>query len=137
MTNWKKVEKSRNRYPEIGTKKVLRESAIEAWSKTVATNCGWLVRKFKTPSRRASPDDLFGKMNPATGDVRCFFVEFKAPGMIPSPAQLQEHQVMRDAGFTVYVCDSKESFMAIFVPEDQKILQADGLGQSNDPADWL
>lgn len=137
MTNWKKVEKSRNRYPEIGTKKPMRESAIEAWSTTVARNCGWLTRKFKTPSRRAAPDHLFGKMNPETGEARCFYVEFKAPGLIPSPAQLQEHQVMRDAGFTVYVCDSKESFMAIFVPEDQRVLKAEGLSNSQAPADWL
>lgn len=112
----------RNRYPEVGTQKKLRESVIESWSCGVASACGWLTRKFKTPSRRASPDRMFFKLNPATLLGYLFFVEFKAPGEIPTPAQYAEHDVYRKQGFKVYVVDGKQSFLDVFVPEDQALL---------------
>lgn len=125
MTNWKPMPKPKNRYPEIGTARKLKESAIEAWSVAVANKCDWWVRKFKTPARRNAPDRIFAKRNPAIGEMRVFFVEFKAADQIPSPAQLAEHENMRKLGFTVYVCDSREAFLEVFEKEDQKILTAE------------
>lgn len=43
-----------------------------------------------------------------------FFVEFKATGEKPTPLQEKEHEDMRDAGLTVYVCDSREQFRRVF-----------------------
>lgn len=105
----------RKRYPEIGNKHARRESQIEGWSKQVARNCGWWVRKFKTPARRSAPDDIFGKHG------RVFWVEFKATGDVPSDLQKHEHEVMRGAGLTVYVCDSQELFLRIFKKEDMAV----------------
>lgn len=106
---------ARKRYPEIGQKKKLRESEVEGWSKQVAKNLGWWVRKFKTPSRRSAPDDIFAKHG------RVFFIEFKAWGIVPSLLQAEEHRTMRAAGLTVYVCDSRDSFITVFQPEDEAI----------------
>lgn len=105
----------RRRYPEISTQKKLRESQIEGWAVQVARNLRYYARKYKTPSRRSAPDRIFAKHG------RVFFIEFKATGSIPSDLQKEEHRKMRKAGLTVYVCDSKESFLAVFVPEDEAI----------------
>lgn len=90
----------------------MRESAIESWSKKLAKSWSWWVRKFKSPSNNAEPDDIFGK----TGHI--FFVEFKATGEEATPLQLDEHEEMRAAGLTVYVCDSRERFMEILETEE-------------------
>lgn len=105
----------RKRYPEIGSKHARRESQIEGWSKQLARNLHYYVRKFKTPARRSAPDDIFAKHG------RVFFVEFKATGDVPSDLQKHEHKVMRAAGLTVYVCDSKEGFLEVFKREDMAI----------------
>lgn len=107
--------KKRNRYPEIGTRQKLKESQIEGWSKQVAKNNGWWVRKYKSPARRSAPDDIFAKHG------RVFFIEFKATGIVPSPLQAEEHKIMRAVGLTVYVCDSKESFLSVIKREDEAL----------------
>lgn len=105
----------RKRYPEVGNHRKLRESQIEGWAKQIARNCGWWVRKFKTPARRSAPDDIFAKHG------RVFFIEFKATGCVPSDLQDEEHRIMRAVGLTVYVVDSKQGFLDVFVPEDQAL----------------
>lgn len=116
----KRHDGARNRYPEIGHKKKLKESLIEDWCCQVAKNCGWVVRKFKSPAFRAAPDRLFMKR----GVV--FFVEFKAPDRIPSKLQDGEHkEYCEKGGVPVYVCDSCEAFMEMFVPLDQASLRTD------------
>lgn len=107
------------RYPQIGPHKKLRESKIEAWAVQVARNCGWYTRKYKTPSRRSAPDRIFAKHG------RVFWIEFKAWGDVPSDLQAKEHALMRGYGLTVYVCNSKESFMEVFQPEDEAMLWLD------------
>lgn len=105
----------RRRYPEIGNKHARRESQIEGWSKQIARNLGWYVRKFKTPARRSAPDDIFAKHG------RVYFIEFKATGDVPSDLQAHEHKVMRAAGLTVYIVDSKQGFLDVFIPENEAI----------------
>ena len=38
-------------------------------------------------------------------------VEVKAPGKKPEPHQLREHEKLRKAGFTVWVCDDAKEFV--------------------------
>jgi hypothetical protein len=90
------------------------ERQIEGYACGVAKRRGWWERKFKTPARRSAPDRIFAK------NGRVFWVEFKAPGKRPTPLQLLEHKRMRAAGLTVYVCDSKDEFLALIDYEDRQ-----------------
>lgn len=81
----------------------------------IARNLKYYCRKYKTPARRSAPDRLFAK------HARVFFIEFKATGEIATDLQREEHRKMRKAGLTVYVVDSKEGFLKVFVPEDEAI----------------
>lgn len=82
----------------------MRESDIENWSGDLAKRSGWWHRKFASPGKRSAPDRVFAKKG------RVFFVEFKATGQEPTLLQQHEHALMREAGLTVYVCDSRENF---------------------------
>lgn len=90
------------------------EWAIENWSKQRAIQLGWWVRKFTSPATRAVPDDIFAKGG------RVFFVEFKAPGQIPTPAQVAEHREMQRNGLTVYVVSATEDFEKIMAVENME-----------------
>lgn len=94
------------------------EFQIEHWSKTKAKERGWWCRKFTSPANRSVPDDIFAKGG------RVFFVEFKATGMIPTPAQVAEHREMQRHGLTVYTIDSRESFEALLDKEDMEAQMA-------------
>lgn len=85
-----------------------RESSLEGRAKRYAKSLGYWVRKFKSPGKRAAPDDVFA--NPF-GFV--MFLEFKARGKKPTPAQLAEHAEMREHGLKVYVVDNYEDAKAI------------------------
>ena len=58
------------------------------------------TEKFTSPGRRAVPDRLFSMRG-----GRVFFIEFKAPGKVATPAQEKDHNERRAMGFTVYVVD--------------------------------
>lgn len=106
----------RKRYPEVGgAKRKLRESQIEGFGVQCARNLKYYCRKYKTPARRSAPDRIFAKHG------RVFFIEFKATGCVPSDLQDEEHRIMRAVGLTVYVVDSKQGFLDVFVPEDQAL----------------
>lgn len=62
---------------------------------------GFLVYKFTSPNRAAVPDRLF--VHPAG---RCFFIEFKATGKKPTPAQEREHLRLRGHKIEVFVVDT-------------------------------
>lgn len=75
----------------------MRESRIEEYFCSQVEKFGGLQYKFVSPQRRHVPDRIVlfcGKI---------FFVELKAPGKEPSPAQLREHKRLRDQGFDVFV----------------------------------
>lgn len=99
------------------------ERDIESHSKAKAKNRGFWVRKFASPQQRSAPDDIFGK------NGRAFFVEFKRTGQDPTPLQRIEHEKIRAAGLTVYVCDSRDgggkhmSFTDILAREDPSYLR--------------
>jgi hypothetical protein len=48
-----------------------------------------------------------------------FWIEFKRKGEKPTELQRGEHERMRAAGLTVYVCDCKEEYEAIFDYENR------------------
>jgi hypothetical protein len=65
---------------------------------------GIYARKFSSPARRSVPDYVF------TYNGFTWYVEFKAPGELPTPAQLKEHEAIRAARGTVYVIDDVDKF---------------------------
>ena len=76
------------------------ESKIEAAVCEYAKSKGILVYKFTSPNRAAVPDRLF--ILP-TGHM--FFIEFKAKGKKPTPAQEREHARLRANSVYVAVID--------------------------------
>ena len=79
------------------------EKDIEAGICDYAKANGLLVYKFTSPARRGVPDRMF-----VLPQGRIFFIEMKAPGNKPTPAQEREHFRLRQAGITVYWTDSVE-----------------------------
>jgi hypothetical protein len=77
------------------------EKKIEAAVCDYAKSKGLLVYKFTSPSRAAVPDRMFVLPSGHT-----FFVEFKAEGKKPTPAQEREHARLRGHGVYVAVIDS-------------------------------
>ena len=80
------------------------EREVEKPVKDYARSKGFYVRKFKSQNNRSVPDDIF-----ATPIGRVFFVEFKRPKKEPTPAQLDEHDIMRKNNLDVYVIDNVEA----------------------------
>lgn len=68
-----------------------------------AKSKGFLVYKFTSPNRAAVPDRMF-----VTPSGVVFFVEFKAPGKKPTPAQKREHERLENQGMRVWVVDDVE-----------------------------
>lgn len=81
----------------------MRESKIEEAVCKYAEERGFLQRKFSSPGHASVPDRMF--VHP-TGYV--FFIEFKATGFKPTPAQEREHVRLRNYNVAVSVCDDIE-----------------------------
>jgi hypothetical protein len=77
------------------------ESVIESKVCEYAKSKGFLVYKFTSPNRAAVPDRLL--INPY-GQV--VFIEFKAEGKKPTPAQEREHARLRGHHVNVIVVDN-------------------------------
>jgi len=72
---------------------------------------GGIAYKFTSPGRRSVPDRLVLMPPDLLSErpvQRAIFVELKAPGKAATPAQLREHERLRDLGFRVEVIDTKE-----------------------------
>lgn len=79
------------------------EKDIEKKVCDYAKEKGLLVYKFTSPARAAVPDRLF-----ITPGGVVFFIEFKAPGKKPTPAQSREHERLRGHDVAVFVVDDVE-----------------------------
>lgn len=79
------------------------EKEIEKKVCTYAKKIGCKVYKFVSPGQRSVPDRMFIAPN-----GRVFFIEFKAPGKEPTPAQLHEMTEMRKNKAIVFWTDSVE-----------------------------
>lgn len=81
----------------------IREITVEKPLVTATEKRGGVAYKFVSPGRRAVPDRLV-----LLPGGRFAFVEVKAPGQKPTPAQLREHKRLRALGYKVFVLDSAE-----------------------------
>lgn len=77
------------------------EKQIEQKVCDYAKERGCLVYKFTSPNRAAVPDRLFVLPN-----GRIYFIEFKASGKKPTPAQEREHLRLKGHNVQVFVVDS-------------------------------
>lgn len=84
------------------------EKQIETKVCDYAKTKGFLVYKFTSPSRAAVPDRMF-----VTPAGRVFFIEFKASGKKPTPAQEREHARLRGHNVQVFVVDNVSEGFAI------------------------
>jgi len=88
------------------------EAKIEKKAKEYAQSKDCYVRKFKSPSNRAVPDRLFQTPNGKT-----FFIEFKAPGKIPTETQFREINLINRRNGAAFWVNSLEQ--AIKIIDDQ------------------
>lgn len=89
-----------------------RERDIIAYFKQRIENFGGEVRKVQWVGRKNAPDYFVmlpeEPLEVSNVPAVSFFVEFKAPGEKPTPAQLREHERMRRCGVRVEVVSSYE-----------------------------
>lgn len=86
----------------VNIMKYIRETDIENHLIKEIKKAGGIAYKFISPGKHAVPDRLV-----LLPGGRVLFVECKAPGQKPTPAQLREHTKMRALGFEVVVLDNK------------------------------
>lgn len=85
--------------------KRLLEKDIQSACVTWARSRGFWCRKFSSPANRSVPDYLMAWR------TEKFFVEFKAPGKVATPNQLDEQKLMVNAGWDgMQECDSIQQF---------------------------
>jgi len=84
------------------------EAKIEKAVADYAKRNGCYTRKFTAPSQRGVPDRLF--LSPF-GKV--FFIEFKAPGKIPTALQLKEIAEINNRSGNAHWVDSRDGGKAI------------------------
>lgn len=89
------------------------ESQIEIPVVEYAKRKGFKVRKARWQNARNAPDRLFFRPAAPGRPPRAFFVEFKAPGERPRPAQEREIRLLREAGIEVHVVDTVEAGEAL------------------------
>ena len=92
----------------------IRESDVEAYLVAEVEKRGGVAEKFSSPAKRSVPDRIvmWPKVPQPGGwcdDAFIEFVECKAPGEKPTPAQARDHARRRAMGFLVWVVDSYES----------------------------
>ena len=90
--------------PAIIEKKPVLEAEVQSRCVAWMRGRGYWARKFSSQSQRSVPDYLFSK-----GTLK-FATEFKRLGGKPTEAQKDEMQLMRDAGWEVFWCDSVDMF---------------------------
>ena len=101
---------------------VKTENSIERHLCDTVRACGGRAYKFKSPGHKSVPD----RHCRLPYGVE-FFVECKASGEEPTPAQKVEHNRLRSLGAKVYISDSKERNLEIVKKEF--ITQAVAIGR--------
>lgn len=92
----------------------MRESEVEKYLVKRVAECGGVAEKFTSPNRTSVPDRIVSfpwcHNHEACGcEGRVVFVECKATGKKPTPAQGRDHARRRKMGFRVYVVDTFEA----------------------------
>jgi hypothetical protein len=88
----------------MATTKARRERLVENRIKERAREHKGTAYKFTSPGRRSVPDDLID-CPCIPHELRTLFIEAKAPGKKPTPAQTREHIRLRSRGNVVFVAD--------------------------------
>lgn len=83
------------------------ESSIQSRVTDYAKSIGLVPLRLHVVGRKGWPDYGYGYKS------RMCFVEFKRPGESPEPLQDYVHEMLRDAGFKVYVVDNYEYGIAL------------------------
>lgn len=86
----------------------MRERDIEAYLVAEVAKRGGVAEKFTSPSRRSVPDRLV-QWPRGLLPANVVFIECKATGEKPTPAQARDHKRRRAMGFVVLVVDSYEA----------------------------
>lgn len=76
------------------------ERNLEKYLVTRCQQLGMYERKFVSPQRKNVPDRIIIHKGVVV------FVELKAPGKKPNPAQIREHLRLQNAGALIVVADS-------------------------------
>lgn len=85
---------------------MISEKKLERRCSDIAKANGWYTRKFSSPSNRGVPDRIFIKGG------RVEFIEFKAPGKLPTKLQIHElHEISTHGGMASW-CDNVDMFKA-------------------------
>ena len=108
-------------------KRMYLEKDVQKLCVDWARRRGYWARKFSSISQRSVPDFLFAgdsfqemgwkKTFPAKIKFAC---EFKAPGKKSTPAQIDEQEAMRLAGWFVFECDNFDKFKATVLAYEQE-----------------
>lgn len=77
------------------------EAKIQDASVKYARKMGCMAIKLESSTYSGLPDFMFSHINCGP-----FLMEFKAPGKLPRPLQIERQRQMADAGFTVFSCVS-------------------------------
>jgi Holliday junction resolvase len=77
----------------------MRESTIEKKVCDHARENGCVVMKLAGPNQKGQPDRMFLKHG------RVLFIEFKAPGKLPTALQDRWLRQLREQGFKAFACD--------------------------------
>lgn len=78
----------------------MKESSIEAAFVKWCKAHGYYTRKFSSPAHRGVPDRIVAK------NGKVLFIEFKAPGKVPTTLQRRELTELRDHGLKAAWADS-------------------------------
>jgi len=79
------------------------ESTVEAYFVNRIKDLGGETRKLQWIGRNHAPDRMVLGIGRAPA-----LVELKAPGKIPRPGQVREHERLRNGGFLVFVIDTHD-----------------------------
>ena len=90
----------------------MKEIKIEDDHVRQARRLGGVCIKGNFDGRSAWPDQLVLKP-----DKSFYWIEFKVPGNNLQDDQVDLHQVLKDKGHTVYLCDSQTDSDSILVEE--------------------
>lgn len=92
----------------------MKESEIEKKVCEYAKNRGWKAIKFRSFNNKSLPDRIFFKKG------KCFLIEFKVEGKLPTKLQQKTLCEFRDNGFAADVIDSVEKGIAFITFIDKK-----------------
>jgi hypothetical protein len=107
-------------------KRPLLEKDVQKTCVDWARARGYWARKFSSQSQRSVPDYLLsrrkgeidGRYLPRPLKLAC---EFKAPGKTSTPAQIDEQELMRLAGWFVFECDNFDTFKRTVLAYEQEV----------------